>query len=336
LVRFCLSDRRNVRKPGEILEDEYKRISESLPKNDPLSIRELQQVVKSEINCLNTNEFRNRSMKLSSPWAYFLFTFILSWSFTIPIALTGKSLEQSPALMVLYALGGLGPAISAVLLVYLTQNKWRQRDYLRRIVDFRRIPPLWYGVILLTVPAITALAALIDRLFGGPGIRLEEAARLLAEPLALFPFTLFILFFGPLPEEIGWRGYALDRLQSRLNALNSSFILGGLWAIWHLPQFFIRGTYQHDLGFGLPPSFWTFAVTIVCQSLLYTWIYNNTRRSTLSAILFHFMTNFVGELFELSQRAEWFALILWILTAIFVGMIWEYRTLPEKIPEDDI
>jgi len=205
-------------------------------------------------------------------------------------------------------------------------------------VDFRRIPLRWYGVIFLTVPAITALAALVDRLLGGQGLRLEAAARFLEQPLQVLPFALFILLFGPLPEEIGWRGYALDRLQARRcpefieawNALASSLILGVAWAVWHLPQFFVRGTYQHGLGFG-SPSFWMFMLGgTTVSSILYTWIYNNTGRGTLSAILFHFVQNFTGELFELSVRAELYSFLLTIVAAMLVVLVWGPKTLTRR------
>ena len=65
--------------------------------------------------------------------------------FTIPAALSGANLTESPVLMVAYALGGLGPAVAAILLTYLTQDREGRRDYWRRIVDFRRIPLKWYG-----------------------------------------------------------------------------------------------------------------------------------------------------------------------------------------------
>jgi membrane protease YdiL (CAAX protease family) len=35
-----------------------------------------------------------------------------------------------------------------------------------------------------------------------------------------------LLILGPLSEEIGWRGYALERLQTRWNALTSSLMVG--------------------------------------------------------------------------------------------------------------
>ena len=61
---------------------------------------------------------------------------------------------------------------------------------------------------------------------------------------------------------------------------------------------------------------------IVTQAVLITWIYNNNDRSTASAILFHFMSNFVGELFELTEAAELYQFILWIALSIFVVAIW--------------
>lgn len=265
--------------------------------------------------------------KLSSPWVFFALTLGLSWIFTVPMALAGLNLQSSPVAMILYALAGLGPAAAAVLLTWFTEDADGRKAYWRRIVDARRISPGWYAVIFLTVPALTLLAAGGDRMLGGAGLRLEAAARFLDQPLSLLPFTLFILLFGPLPEEMGWRGYALDRLQARWSALNASLILGVVWAIWHLPLFFIPGTYQHGLGFGIPPSWWSFAFNIVIQTIIFTWIFNNTRHSTLSAILFHFMTNYVGELFQLSVRAEWILSALWVLMALMVVRLWGAQTL---------
>ncbi|WP_256253107.1 CPBP family intramembrane glutamic endopeptidase [Paenibacillus sp. UNC496MF] len=60
-------------------------------------------------------------------------------------------------------------------------------------------------------------------------------------------FLLGSLLGGPFGEEPGWRGYALPKLQEKYRILGASLILGVLWTMWHLPFFFIQGT------FNLPP-----------------------------------------------------------------------------------
>jgi CAAX protease family protein len=72
--------------------------------------------------------------------------------------------------------------------------------------------------------------------------------------------------------------------------------------LWHLPQFFVEGTYQSGLGFG-SASFWLFMAVLLPESILITWVYNNTYHSTLSAVLLHFMTNFTGEILGLPDLA---------------------------------
>jgi membrane protease YdiL (CAAX protease family) len=70
--------------------------------------------------------------------------------------------------------------------------------------------------------------------------------------LALFPAQLGsaipLIILGPLSEEIGWRGYALDRLQTKWNALESSLMVGLVWGLWHGPLFYMVGTSQHELA----------------------------------------------------------------------------------------
>jgi membrane protease YdiL (CAAX protease family) len=54
------------------------------------------------------------------------------------------------------------------------------------------------------------------------------------QPLVAF----FVLTFALSWEEIGWRGYAMPRLQTGRSALGASLILGPVWGSWHLPLYF--------------------------------------------------------------------------------------------------
>jgi len=101
--------------------------------------------------------------------------------------------------------------------------------------------------------------------------------------------------------------------------------------VWHLPLFFIQGSYQYGLGLGMA-QFWLYTMDKVPQSILMTWIYNNNRQSTLSAILVHFMVNLIGELFGLTLRAEALYSTLWIVVAIGVTILWG----PERLAHDRV
>lgn len=230
----------------------------------------------------------------------------------------------------LHYAGGITPLAMAVALAYRNHDRAFRRDFWRRIIDVRRIGPVWYAVIFLYTPLKSGLAALIDAVLGGVGIAPEGVTRLVQQPWMIVPTLLFWLLFGPVPEEPGWRGYALDGLQARYSALMSSLLLGSAWALWHLPLFFIEGTWQAEsVGFGTW-RFWLFMLTIVVESVLYTWIFNHTRRSSLAAILFHFVGNAFGELFELSARAEVFNFALGIAAVLVVITCWDHKTLGRK------
>jgi membrane protease YdiL (CAAX protease family) len=217
----------------------------------------------------------------------------------------------------------------AIILTYLTRGRNGRRDYWQRVVDFKRIGIKWYGVILLFAPLLTAFAVILDILAKGEGGQLSAAARFLDQPLSIVPFAIFTLFFGPVPEELGWRGYALDSLQVKWSALISSIVLGIVWATWHLPLFFIVGTYQNRLGVG-SRAYWLYMLGILATTIIMTWIYNNNLRSTLFAVLYHFMVNFKGELFELSDRAKLYQFLLLAAAAILVTLIGGPKTLTRQ------
>jgi uncharacterized protein len=263
--------------------------------------------------------------KLASPWVYFLATFAWTWLIWGTGILLGFTAETGEGLIVAL-LGVIGPLVTGIGFTYFTRDIEGRRDYWKRIIDFKRIPAKWYLVIFLFVPVLNGLAALLDRMSGGTGGTWGEAARnVLSDPLSIVPSILFASLI-PFIEELGWRGYVLDRLQEKHTALVSSLILGAVWSLWHLPLFFVPGSYQAGLGVG-SLAFWLFMIGIVPLNLPFTWIYNNTGRSTLAVILFHAMVNFTGELMALSERADTLSIALWFVAATTIATIWGTKTL---------
>ena len=252
----------------------------------------------------------------NKPFKYFLIAFGFSWLFWIPAVLIGTDIFSSPWVFLLY-LGGVGPAVAAVLLKHLKTDPSVRKDYWSRVIDFRKISGAWYWVILLAYPAMSAVTTL---LLQGEVRFSADFLEVLADPLRLVPFLFFLYLFGPFPEELGWRGYALDGLQARMDPLSSSLLLGFFHAIWHIPLFLMAGTYQADLGFGTA-EFWIFIGSATVVSVFYTWIYNNIRSSILSASLFHFSINLTGNVFFETQSIRLARLLVMVGLVGLVSLI---------------
>ena len=255
------------------------------------------------------------------PWLFLGLTLGLTWALEF-LAAGIQHLVGDGMVLALRYLAGLTPIGIAAALTHLKGDRIFQRDFWIRLVDFRRIPPIWYLVIFGFVPLKAGLAAGADLLLGGRGIALERASELIEQPALILPTLVFWLLFGPLPEEPGWRGYALEGLQSRRGPLASSLIVGLIWALWHLPLFFIESSWQ-ALEVGLLGSrFWLYMLNILLDSFVYTWIYNHTGRSILAAVLFHFSVNAFGEAFALTPQAEIFNFLLALLAAGLISLSW--------------
>jgi membrane protease YdiL (CAAX protease family) len=251
-------------------------------------------------------------------WIFFALTYGLSWLLWIPAALSGEDVNAT-AWLIPYVLGGFGPSVAGVIMVYRSREKEVRRDFWKRIIDFRRISVGWYLFILLVFPVLFAISLFLNSLFGNPLPSLDRLGQIGTSPLILVGMVVAGILTGPLSEELGWRGFALGRLQTRHSPLVSSLILALFWWGWHLPLFFMNGTTQHTWGFGTP-SFWLFSIGIVPLSILLTWVYNHNGQSTLAAILLHFMYNLtLGLVYPFSVSIHFsHVVLLFVLAATMV------------------
>jgi membrane protease YdiL (CAAX protease family) len=159
----------------------------------------------------------------------------------------------------------------------------RREDRVRRLVSpvlKWRVGVRWYLIVVLGPTAIVWVASNLSTFLGAPTPGFGGSQI----PLALPAYVLFLLLAAA-GEEIGWRGYALPRLQADLSALSSALIIGLVWALWHLPLFFIAGLPQTFLPFA------PFLVWIVSQAVIFAWVYNSIEGSLLFPILLHAAIN---------------------------------------------
>jgi membrane protease YdiL (CAAX protease family) len=259
---------------------------------------------------------------------YFAITFAISWGCWLVAAALGISAQQTAGALLLYA-GGLGPPAAALALTYLDPTRAARRDYWARLIDPRRIGAPWWAAVVALPLAISWGGVWLSAATGDARSAVDLAARADLPLGRALAGAVLVLLFGPLPEEMGWRGYALDRLQENRGALRASIVLGAAWALWHVPLFLIPGTYQHARGFG-SARFSLFLAALFPQSIVMTWIYNNTARSTLSAVLYHFMLNLSGEFTTRSTRASAIEVALAIAVSAAVVARFGARTLARE------
>jgi membrane protease YdiL (CAAX protease family) len=218
----------------------------------------------------------------------------------------------------LYIAGGFAPSLLAIFLTWRKEGSSGLRVLGRRIIQFK-LGWRWTLFTFLIVFAGTAGQLTINKLLGNTFNR-----TLFITQLGSF---LLLLFLGPLSEEIGWRGYALERLQTRWNALTSSLIVGLVWALWHLPLFMMAGTSQHELGV----PFIGFLIKMMASSILYTWLYNNTQQSLWSAILLHWLYTYAAQVLSSgvtrSPLYNWLDCLPYVIIAVVVTLIWK----PDKL-----
>jgi membrane protease YdiL (CAAX protease family) len=96
-----------------------------------------------------------------------------------------------------------------------------------------------------------------------------------------FVFLQQMLIGSSMGEEIGWRGYALPRMQTNQSSLRASLLLGVLWGVWHFPLWLTKGHPMHETFLG-----WS-VLGLMATTVLFTWVYNHTKGSLLLALLFH-------------------------------------------------
>lgn len=196
----------------------------------------------------------------------------VSWLFWVPLVLGARGwVEVDLPLVLLFNLGGIGPAAAAIALTY-SERRWRGvSELLRRILAWRAAA--WVHLAALVVPAAVVFAAL--------GLLLSVGA---IDTAGLIPVSAMVGgFLGRVLllqlEEIGWRGFAQVRLQERRSPLVSALLVGAMWGPWHLPLMIAREQPVLQIIF--------FMLAICVLAVLIAWLFNAAAGSLLIAGIAH-------------------------------------------------
>lgn len=269
-------------------------------------------------------------IRLWRKWSFFMLALGWSWLFWVPLIFLKLVFNTMPGI-ILYGIGGLGPAISAIYLVRTTQPKDERREFWRRVIDFKRVPWRWFLAALFIPLLIAIFTVAVSSFLPTEYTKWQPMWLLFQNPLLFAFFLISTLLFGPLPEEIGWRGYGLESLQTKYPALHSSLIVGSYWVIWHMPLFLTK-----DSGFAalyplFSPAFWLWMISLLSISIIMTWIFNHTQKSTLTAFLFHFSMSATSGFFSFQPQMQSIMLFGFALFALFVLVVSGWSLSPKGL-----
>src|SRR5215217_4024503 len=245
--------------------------------------------------------------------AFFVLAYALSWILESPLVFLSDSVTATQNLVVRILASNV-PSAVAIVLTAIVLGRGSLRKLLGRLLIWR-VDPGWYLVMILGPVALAGGVVALNALMGGPALSLGMPL------LGVAVFLAFSIFPGSaLGEEIGWRGYALPRLQAGRSALSASLLLAPIWALWHLPLWLTGKPTSTPIFYA------AFVVSAFALSVILTWVYNSSGGSLLMVVLLHATMNLPQTLAidELGSRATVPVLLYWgllVVAAIVVVIV---------------
>jgi membrane protease YdiL (CAAX protease family) len=265
------------------------------------------------------------------PFRFYITVFVFTWLFWIPAAF----MPEEPG-MTLMLFGLLVPPITALVFVMTSKSASLKNDYKQKLVGLFRVKPFVVLTAIISFFLIICASILIATLFGESlgQFTLTDFSFSSSGATALLTIILAACF-----EELGWRGYAEDSIANYCSWWKESIIFGLVWALWHLPLFFIPDTYHYNIS---QQSLWfaiNFFVSIMPLGFIVTWVYVKNNRSIFATMIFHFFVNFLQEKIAMTQVTKCVeTLVLFVAAAVVVALnkdlFFEKQHIGRLLPED--
>ncbi len=236
------------------------------------------------------------------PLQYFTLTFLSTYLLWFAGAYVSFDDDLSDLYMLLMLPGLMAPFFISIVMIKASKSEELKKDHLNRLINPKLIRLKMLPAFLFIMPLSVLVSILISLLFGESMSQFQ-----LAEGFSFssgFVPVLLLLLLAATFEEIGWRGYAFDSIQSRYNYFTASIIFSLLWSLWHFPLVFVKDAYQYEI---VQQNIWfgvNFFVSIIPMGVIISWICLKNRKSVIAAIVFHFIINMSQELLEISQTTK--------------------------------
>lgn len=237
---------------------------------------------------------------------YLATTFIVSWLLWGSVVIAGKlgiecMMFGSPIGTMLYVFGGISPAICEIVLKKRNSTKEEFKQFMMSIVNPKHSVWMYVYAIggAMVIQAIPVLFKLAE----------------VKQPLYIGFIMIIPMIIGGGVEEIGWRGLLQPQLEQKCPHIVAAISVGVIWAIWHLPLWFIDGTNQQSMNFG-----WFCINTIMLSFFIGSVTYIS--KSIFMAIIAHASINAFWEIIPASEKM--FPSVILMFFVIIVTMVIDY------------
>jgi len=221
----------------------------------------------------------------------------------------GISPFDNPLFQTLVLLPAIGPALAAVVVTAASDGRAAINPLFKPLLQWR-VGKVWL-IIAISSPAVLLVAGkIVTQALGLAPTAPPQGRNIIGVAIG----ALVIALFSNTWEEVGWRGFALPRLQKHHSALVATLAVGVLWCLWHLPLFFWKENPMSAYPF-LP---WSIGTVALC--FIYTWLYNSTQGSLLVVTLFHVLGNTLGAVISgvsIVALTTIYVLVAGLLVAVF-------------------
>ncbi|MDR2947561.1 MAG: CPBP family intramembrane metalloprotease [Candidatus Adiutrix sp.] len=235
------------------------------------------------------------------PFRFYAIVFAATWGFWIAAAMAGRGADSGLS-MALMLLGLFVPSVTALVTVACSGSAALKHDLRLKLFGLFRVKPQVVAAAIALFGAVVAASILLSALFGQS---LNQFAW-----VAEFSFAggggaaLATITLAAVLEELGWRGYAEDAIAFYCSWWKESLIFGVVWALWHLPLFFIPDTYQYNILRESPWYMLNFFASIMPLGFIATWVYVKNNRSLFAGVIFHFFVNLMQEKIALTNTTK--------------------------------
>ncbi|HHU62218.1 MAG TPA: CPBP family intramembrane metalloprotease [Natronincola sp.] len=250
------------------------------------------------------------------PWRFYFYVFAFTWLFWIIAALVGRSEDQSNLALGFMLLGLLVPALTAPIMVFTSGNMLLKADFKRKLTGFYRLNIKNLFSAFAVFAGVVVISIGISLLFGGSP---KQFGLTEGSSFSIYGASALItILLASIIEEVGWRGYGEDAVGYYHSWFWESIIFGTVWSLWHLPLFFIPGSYHHGLVALGPIHVANFLISVVPFGFIVTWVYLGNNRSMLASILFHIFVNFLQENIAMTPETKCIQSLVIFAVAILI------------------